>query len=132
MGISFDQALGSFQDTLRLRGQRAELLATNLANADTPGYKAKDLDFASLLKGSMEGSQLPMAATSADHIQPVGINNMEAAEMYRIPLQSSVDGNTVNTSMEKTAFTKNAVEYQATLEMLGGRFKSLIGAIRGE
>jgi len=132
MAISFDKAFGTLPDSLLVKSRRAELLAANLANSDTPGYKAKDLDFASIFKGSMEGGSLAMTATAKGHIQPEGVNNLAMAEKYRIPLQSSLDGNTVNTQLEKSEFSKNSVQYQATLELLGSKFKGLFGAIRGE
>ncbi|KZY94168.1 flagellar biosynthesis protein FlgB, partial [Oleiphilus sp. HI0073] len=101
MAISFDNALGIHPQALELRVQRAELMANNLANADTPGFKARDIDFKAALaeQNAQLGDQLNMAATSSGHIS--NHSEMGKAEvLYRTPLQPSLDGNTVDTQQE--------------------------------
>lgn len=128
MSISFDQALGVHAKALGLRAQRSEVLAGNLANAETPNYLARDMDFYSLLAESQGRGTL--AATDNGHIQPGGANPGEM--MYRVPSQPSIDGNTVDPDQEKAAFAENALRYQVTLRLLSGRIKGMMSAIRGE
>lgn len=131
MAINFDNALGNMPEHLRLFGQRSSLLASNIANADTPGYKARDIDFRSILS-SASGDRMTMATTQAGHIggDNMGIDGMDL--LYRVPVQPSLDGNTVNSQVEQAAFTENAVRYQSTLTFLGGKFSALKMAIKGE
>jgi len=131
--INFDAALGSHQRALLIEARRAQLLASNVANADTPNYKARDIDFRAALQQAGGGAGLALAADNARHIQPAGaaggVGGIEA--QYRVPNQSSLDGNTVDLQMEQSAFADNALRYEATLKFLGGRFKGLLTAIRG-
>jgi flagellar basal-body rod protein FlgB len=131
MAISIDSALGIHADALRLRERRTEILAANLANADTPGFKARDLDFDSVLAG--QGSGASLATTDPRHIgsQASGMP-ASAPLLYRVPSQSSLDGNTVDPHREKAAFAENSARYQATLMILGSRISGLMTAIRGE
>jgi flagellar basal-body rod protein FlgB len=129
MTISIESALGIHDDALRLRERRTELLAANLANADTPGFKARDLDFQSMLAGQLQSA--PLAATDARHIRQPEVPAM-AQLMYRVPAQSSLDGNTVDPHLEKAAFAENSVRYQATLMLLGSKVSGLMTALRGE
>lgn len=137
MAISFDNYLGAFDDALVLRSRRSEILASNIANADTPGYKAKDIDFKSAMSNAMgTGSEfkkntLKMTTTNNKHIQ-MSQANFSTDIMYRNPYQPSLDGNTVNASIEKTEFTKNAIHYNASLRFLSGKFKGLTKAIKGQ
>jgi flagellar basal-body rod protein FlgB len=134
MAISIDKHLGIHQHALQLRSQRASVLANNIANADTPGFKARDMDFAQMLKAQMgeTSDTLPMTATGSQHVQGLiqaeAINGMK----YRTPSQPSIDGNTVDADRERTEFTRNTMEFQAAFEFLNGKIKSLISAIRGE
>jgi len=130
MGISFDRALGIHAQALEVRVSRAEVLANNLANADTPGYKARDIDFQAMLGQQMDG-QLEMATTNGKHL-PVGGLASEDSLKYRVPTQPSLDGNTVDTQMETAEFTKNVMDYQASFQFLNSKFKGLSAAIRGE
>ena len=136
MPITIDSALGIHPQALTLRSQRAEVLAANLANADTPNYKARDIDFKSVL-GSVQngasstGAALPLAADNAAHIQPLA-SQSQAELLYRNPSQPSVDGNTVDSQVEYTEFARNALQYQASLTFLGGNIKTLLTAIRGD
>ncbi len=131
MPLSVDNALGVYADALQLRARRAELLASNFANADTPHYKARDIDFQTALKQAT-GSQAPaLKTTQVRHMQPSGgLGSPEA--LYRVPSQPSLDGNTVDSEMEKTAFAENAVRYQASLTFLSRKISGLMTALRGE
>jgi flagellar basal-body rod protein FlgB len=129
--MKLDQAFGIYEHTLQLRAQRSEVLAANLANADTPGYKARDIDFAQVLQGQMS-PKAPLTVTHSRHISTASNGLPEHALAYRVPLQPSVDGNTVDPDQEQMAFSRNAMEYQASLEFLSGRVKGLRSAIRGD
>lgn len=136
MPITIDSALGNHPQALTLRSQRAEVLAANLANADTPNYKARDIDFKSVLSTaqnslSSAGAALPLAADNAAHIQPLA-SQSQAGLLYRNPSQPSVDGNTVDSQVEYTEFARNALQYQASLTFLSGNIKTLLTAIRGD
>jgi flagellar basal-body rod protein FlgB len=131
MTISIASALGIHADALRLRERRTELLADNLANADTPGFKARDLDFGAVL--ARQGTGVALASTDPGHIREPAHGTAAAAELlYRIPTQSSLDGNTVDPHLEKAAFAENTVRYQATLMLLGSKISNLKTAIRGD
>jgi flagellar basal-body rod protein FlgB len=136
MPISFDSALGIHQQALSLRTTRTEMLASNIANADTPGYKARDVDFKSALQASVhQHHQLQHAGslrtTNPGHIQ-LDMAETNAETLYRVPNQSSLDGNTVDEQLEKSAFAENALRYQASLQFLSGKFKGMITALKGE
>lgn len=102
-----DRQFGIHGSALKLRSQRLELLASNIANAATPGYKARDLDFRAAMDGAGN------------------------AIRYRVPMQSSLDGNTVEMSTEQTQFAENTVQYRTTLAFLNGRIAGLMAAIKG-
>ncbi|MFA5967710.1 MAG: flagellar basal body rod protein FlgB [Sphingomonas sp.] len=104
---------------LELRSRRLGLLASNIANASTPGYKAKDIDFSSALSAATSGT------VSTDQA-------ISSATLYRNPTQPSLDGNTVELSTEQTAFAENAIQYQTTLSFLNGRIGEITRALRGE
>ncbi|MCW8929500.1 MAG: flagellar basal body rod protein FlgB [Gammaproteobacteria bacterium] len=137
MAVSFDSYLGGLDDALVLRGRRSEIIASNIANADTPGYKAKDIDFKSAMSNAMgTGSEfkkdsLKMATTDSKHIK-MSQGAFSNDVMYRNPYQPSLDGNTVDSGVEKTEFTKNSVHYSATLRFLTGKFQGLTKAIKGQ
>lgn len=134
MRFDLDQAFGISQSALLMRSKRAEIIASNLANADTPNYKARDIDFRKVLQDTLqESSPSKIAKTNPRHLsmgREVGGSNFEL--LYRDPIQPSIDGNTVDTQFEKAEFTQNAMQYQASLQFLGGRIKNLMTAIRGE
>jgi flagellar basal-body rod protein FlgB len=118
MGLE-DSLFGVHGKALELRSQRLNLLASNIANASTPGYKARDIDFEAALKDAADkGTDASNAAT--------------AAMGYRIPLQPSLDGNTVELSTEQTLFAENAVKYSTTLSFLEARINTITRALRGE
>ncbi|MBN8816400.1 MAG: flagellar basal body rod protein FlgB [Sphingomonas sp.] len=104
---------------LEVRGQRMGILASNIANSSTPGFKAKDIDFQKALTSATSGGGSIDGA-------------LKSATMYRVPLQPSLDGNTVDLSTEQTAFAENAVQYQTTLAFLNGRINQITRALRGE
>jgi flagellar basal-body rod protein FlgB len=140
--MDLDSYLGVHATALRLREQRTELLATNLANADTPGYKSRDIDFrgamaaAGARPGAAQGAAL--SATRPGHFgtspadNAKGTLSTEAFLKYRTPLAPSLDGNTVDAQLEQAAFADNAVRYQATLSFLSSKFRSLMTAITGQ
>ncbi|MDQ7015107.1 MAG: flagellar basal body rod protein FlgB [Gammaproteobacteria bacterium] len=130
MGFNFDKVLGVHEKALYLRSQRTAILASNIANADTPNYKAKDIDFRSILSQSKQTAALPLAHNNPRHISNSN-RSFSAALQYRNPNQASLDGNTVDPQLEKAAFSENSVRYQATLQLLGGKFKGLLTAIKG-
>ncbi|MFV2056290.1 MAG: flagellar basal body rod protein FlgB, partial [Thiohalomonadales bacterium] len=125
---------GIHQQGMLLRSKRAEILASNLANADTPNFKARDFDFKQTLQRSMQaGNASQMRLTNEKHISSnMQISGMNAELQYRTPMQASIDGNTVNTQIEKAEFAANAVHYQASLQFLTGKIKNIMTAIRGE
>ncbi|HRD65775.1 MAG TPA: flagellar basal body rod protein FlgB [Candidatus Competibacter sp.] len=129
MAIGFERALSVHAQTLELRSRRAEILAANLANADTPNYLARDIDFKATLSG-LSGRENALKVTHAVHMQARGSASGEL--LYRTPAQMAIDGNTVEEEQEKSAFADNAMRYQASLRLLGNRVQGLLSAIRGE
>lgn len=123
-----DAHFGLSPDALAIRARRFELLSANLANADTPGYKARDIDFADALARERQGVGA-LKRTHETHLLPQGSSH---TVQYRVPAQVSLDGNTVETQQEHAAFMDNAIRYQASLNFLDGRIKSMLLALRGE
>jgi flagellar basal-body rod protein FlgB len=132
MPLNLDTYLGVHQDALRLYSRRTAVLANNLANADTPNFKAQDLDFKTLLaKGSTAAGAL--TTTQARHIDGASaLPGQAEALKYRVPLAPSLDGNTVDPQLEQAAFADNTVRYQAALTFLSEKFKGLMTAITGQ
>lgn len=132
MGISFEAALGIHEKALRFRGERAAVLADNLANADTPGYKAKDLDFkTALAKASQVNERFSLQKTHTGHQTALGFMD-EGDELYRVPQQASIDGNTVEDQIEHAEYMKNTLAFQASFQFLNSKFSGLRTAIRGD
>jgi len=127
----FDGIFGIHEQALLLHGQRIGVLATNLANADTPNYKARDIDFSEVLANHGDAS-LPMRATQAAHIAPqkgeLGAGDLK----YRNPYQASLDGNTVEMPVEQAAFSENNVRYQASLTFINLQIAQMQLAIAGQ
>ena len=126
-----------YQKALALRQQRQEILATNIANADTPNFKARDIDFNATLREAMgQGGGLPrlpdtsLTLTSARHIPAQAHSTFPGTELYRVPTQPSLDGNTVEMDTERVQFADNTAHYQTGLQVLNGRIKSLLAAIQ--
>ncbi|MBT8144759.1 MAG: flagellar basal body rod protein FlgB [Gammaproteobacteria bacterium] len=130
MAFSFDNAFGIHAVALPLRAQRMQIIASNLANADTPNYKARDVDFRDMLQDERSGSSLKTYRTNDRHLgMSATVSNDDLK--YRVPLQPSEDGNTVDAQFEQTSFADNAVRYQATLMFLTGKIRGLSEAITG-
>jgi len=127
--LGFDNSLGIHEHTLQLRASRAEVLANNLANSDTPNFKARDFDFNAVLEGESKRS-LAMNVTNDSHQR--GTVKTETELQYRNPYQPAIDGNTVDSQMEQSFYTENALRYNASFQFLTGRFKGLTGAIKGQ
>jgi flagellar basal-body rod protein FlgB len=128
----FDNIFGIHEKALLLHGQRVSVIANNLANANTPNFKARDIDFAAVLGGTAETS-LPMAVTDGAHFSlnladPVPSGDLQ----YRNPYQASLDGNTVETPVEQAAFSENNVRYQASLTFINNQISLLQFAIAGQ
>jgi flagellar basal-body rod protein FlgB len=123
---------GLNEQALQLRNTRLELLSQNIANAATPNYRARDLDFAAAMKRA--GSQVNLTATQGDHMRmsPLQSNIAGGSVVYRVPLNPSVDNNTVEMGVEQAKFGRAAAEYQASLQFLENRISGLRKAIRGD
>jgi flagellar basal-body rod protein FlgB len=130
MAISFNAALGSSPMMLALREKRGEILAANMANADTPNFKARDLDFSTALKQATTEQTL-LAHTQAGHFAPE-MPFLGARLKYRNPNQVSLDGNTVEEHIEQAKFAENSLQYQASLQFIGGKFNELRSALTGQ
>ncbi|WP_086932539.1 flagellar basal body rod protein FlgB [Agarilytica rhodophyticola] len=130
--ISFQKAVGLAENALRLRAERAGVISSNLANVDTPNYKARDFDFHKALKSQMGNSDSRMDKTHEGHMEVSRGARGDDDYSYRIPQQPSVDGNTVEENIEHAEFTRNNLEFQAAFTFLNGNFKGLQKAIRGE
>lgn len=132
MAINFDKALGVHQYTLGIRAQRAEVIASNIANADTPHYKARDVNFDKALQAatSRQGG-LAMSRSDSRHFDLAA--SSQQSHGYRVPNQPDTgDGNTVDMQKEQSEFMQNALEYQMSLGFLDGRFAGLKKALRGD
>jgi flagellar basal-body rod protein FlgB len=129
------QPFAQHVEALKLRELRNEILSSNIANADTPNYKARDFDFAAALAAARDGQiggQLRLTKTNPQHSDAWGTHPLGADVKYRIPMQPTLDGNTVETDVEQAAFAENAVQYRASLEFLNTRIRWLQSAIRGD
>ncbi|MFA6970904.1 MAG: flagellar basal body rod protein FlgB [Gallionella sp.] len=129
-----DEALRFNQTALSLRGARQELLASNIANADTPGYKARDINFAAALQNAVAGTsaKLPLATSSSLHLEGnVGSTVMGAPVQYRRPVQPSADGNTVDMDVERAQFADNALRYEASVKFTSDELKDMLTALQG-
>ena len=129
-----DDALRFHQTALSLRAARQELLASNIANADTPNYKARDVDFASALQNALAGtsSKLPVVQTSPMHFGgSAGDSILGSPVMYRRPVQPSADGNTVDMDVERAQFADNALRYEASVKFVSEQLKGMLSVIQG-
>lgn len=129
--MDFDP-LSQHENALRFRSFRNQVLSSNIANADTPGYKARDVDFKSALEHA-QGRSVRLIGTDARHLDATPRNaGLDGAELkYRIPMQPSLDGNTVETDVEQAAFAENALMYRASLAFLDGKIRSIRFALKG-
>lgn len=122
-----------FEDALNLRAHRQQILASNIANADTPNYKAVDIDFAKVLQGAQASrGQLNVNTTSSAHMHGMSGGPLDARTMYRTPTQPSIDGNTVDSNVEMSQFSENAIHYQAVISFLNGEAQMMKMAIQGQ
>ena len=127
MAISFHNALGLYEHALKLRSERASVLSSNIANADTPNYKAKDIDFHSELQRRMSTIE-----NQGKHVEGMSNNSASFDYLYRTPSQPSIDGNTVEEQVEHAEYMKNSLEFQTSFTILNSKFKGLTKAIKGE
>lgn len=117
MSIRIDSLLSVHAQALELRAQRSEILAANLANEDTPGFQARDLDFAAEMQRLQAGTGLE--------------TRLAPKKLYRVPSQPSQDGNTVELSVEQAQFSRNAMDFETSLTFLSMQVRSLKQAIEG-
>jgi flagellar basal-body rod protein FlgB len=130
MSISFDKAFGIHQYTLGVRAERAEVLASNIANADTPHYKARDVDFKAALANAKSRQNFALASTHEKHFDVS--RRIHDDVKYRVPNQPDTgDGNTVDVQHERTHYLQNSLEYQTSFQFLNSKVKGLMTAIKG-
>jgi flagellar basal-body rod protein FlgB len=130
MAISLDKLMGFHHKALQVRTERMEIIAGNLANADTPGYKARDIDFQKVMQSAQYARNHNLTRTNEGHIK----GSMKGAGelQYRIPSQPDTgDGNSVDVQIERNAFLDNGLRYQAGMEFLNGKIKGMKKAIKG-
>ncbi len=127
---SLDSLLQFHQNALNLRGFRQQLLASNIANADTPGYKARDIDFAAALRDASAGRSASLRTSNEKHLGG-STRDEPAAVLYRTVQQPSIDGNTVDMDVERNRFAENAVHYDANLTFLNSQIKLMLAALQG-
>ena len=132
MAISFDAALGFHEKALLLRESRAQILANNLANAETPGFKARDIAFAAMLRNATGNQGVKLIRTRSKHLGRPGSAGASPELKYRVPTQPSIDGNSVDDQIEVVEFAKNTLDFQASLTFLQSGLRNLKTAIRGE
>ena len=129
-----DDFLKFHETALSVRGQRQQLLASNIANADTPNYKARDIDFSSVMSKALNvsGNQAgtPLDKTAPQHLDVK--NSIDGlVPQYRPTVQGSVDGNTVDMDVERNQFTDNSLRYEASLTMINMQIRNMLAAIQG-
>ncbi|KON80262.1 flagellar basal body rod protein FlgB [Azoarcus sp. PA01] len=134
MKSRLDSALQFHQTALNVQARRQQLLASNIANADTPNYKARDVDFAAALKGAIGARSGPLAlsGTSARHLSAEQGTLLEPHVGYRSEFQASVDGNTVNMDVERAAFAENSLQYEASVTFINSLLRGMQTAINGQ
>lgn len=132
MDINMDlqNIFGIHETAANLKAQRSEILSSNLANADTPNFKARDIDFEQVLNDIFMGQSNAASATHPSHMSDVGLSDTDLK--YRVPLQASQDGNTVDVQVESGKFTENHIKYMASLRLIDFNIRSLHIAIKGE
>jgi flagellar basal-body rod protein FlgB len=130
--MDLNSYLGIHTQALAVEARRTEVLAANLANVDTPNYKARDIDFKTALATASAQSADPNTAGAAGAAGSNGASTADAQLKYRVPLAPSLDGNTVDEQLEQAAFAENGVRYQATLTLLNSKLRALMTAITGQ
>jgi flagellar basal-body rod protein FlgB len=133
-----DEALSFHQNALRVRGQRQELIAANIANADTPNFKARDIDFKAAMQSAVAGinkNAFQTTKTSPLHLDGTTANSNTSASpgepLFRPIIQGSVDGNTVDMDVERNQFADNGIRYEASLTLINAQLKQMLAAIQG-
>ena len=131
MAISFDKAFGIHPEAMTLRAKRAEVIASNIVNANTPGYKAKGMDFQQALNNAAKKLDMGMTRTNEKHFDTrMELNNGEG---YRVPNQPDTgDGNTVDVQVERNLYLQNSLEYQASVDFMNAKIKGLKKALGGQ
>lgn len=129
---SISQHFAVLSQAMNLRTQRHQVLASNIANADTPQYKARDFNFQdamqNALAGRSEAGGIALATTSAGHLAGGGASG-PAAFKFRTETQSAVDGNTVDMDVERSQIAENALQYQILTQLIGEKFKGIRSAL---
>jgi flagellar basal-body rod protein FlgB len=135
MSGKLDDYLRLNETAINLRAQRQQLLASNIANADTPNYKARDMDFSKSLQSALDRTQSSTMALNKTDPAHLDSNTAGAPDgptlLYRTPLQSSADGNTVDMDVERNQFADNAVHYEAGLTLITAQIKDMLAVIQG-
>ncbi len=128
-----DQLLNFHQTALNLRTQRQQVLAGNIANADVPQFKARDIDFSKALQSALsQGSERAgLTVTSERHLRPAAVDSASPDLQYRVPHQDSIDGNTVDMDVERAQFADNTIHVEANLMFLNSQIKAMLAAIQG-
>lgn len=129
--MNIDNLFGIHEQALNLRIKRSEVLASNLVNADTPGYKARDVDFDDVLKSAAGSQSVGLVATNPGHIHSSAYST-DVPLAYRVPLQTSLDGNTVDTQIESAKLAENNMRLLASLRIIDMKIKGFTTALRGE
>lgn len=126
--------LETLSHSLQLRAARQQVLASNIANVDSPGYVAKDIDFNAALRNAMSGASAPrMAQTSQQHLQLTSTSALIGSPMaYTVQTQPSLDGNSVDLDQQRANFADNAIRYESTLRFINGNVKTMLSAITGQ
>ena len=135
MLVNLDSYLGTHASAINLRAERSTLIANNLANSDTPNFKARDISFSAALRSATNSSgpgtdHVVLEGSHRGHLSLTAVSKSEL--LYRVPTQNSLDGNTVQTDIEKAEFTENSLRYEASLQLLSGKINGLMKALRGE
>jgi flagellar basal-body rod protein FlgB len=132
MTSKLDNALNFHQTALNVRAARQELLSSNIANGDTPNYKARDIDFSSVLSDALSSNtnKTGLTTTSPMHLASKSENSIVSQALYRVPQQPSADGNTVEMDAERAKFADNSIKYDASLTFISGQIRNLMTAIQ--
>lgn len=139
MAAPLDSYFAFNHAAMTVKNQRLEIIAGNIANATTPGYKAKDLDFESLLRAAFDNQEEPFdinaATTDRMHLSNAASRDWrdtKSAEVFTVPLSPSLDGNTVEIGVEQARYGRAIADYQASLQFMESRISGLRKALRGE
>ncbi len=134
MAGKLDEVFAFHENALRLRGQRQQLLASNIANADTPNYKAKDLDFGKAMQSALSqgrtANQVALAQTNSGHLS-AELSAQLPNTFMRKPTQNNLDGNTVDMDVERNNFVENSMHYEADVNFTQNEIKGLLAVLQG-